>query len=750
MHMVSKFASTPSFKRSLLAMAATFCASGAFSAAVAPAEWDAMLAEVKKKGAASVVAHVMPVSLDELGKEASKAKVAVVTSRLLAELGNTAREAGRWDNQGGQMALRLTEAGLKILRNSGNAIHFYPGRDWIAASGLSDSDGSLTAIEQQLQSKGSANVQVTLNVDGLDYELDAPGKSSSASGYRAWAGATSSAQAVASQALNLLGKLKESEASDKAAAVQKFQSLAAQTARASKDLEVEFSLRLTREGLEKLSESKDVRGLRLVGYKDPRPARFDDEALAHAEKYGFAPVIISVRNPMAAGFPSKASVESAIGANKRTLNGVLAHAGILAHGVQEFARFAAMSIRLSAAQLRGLKTSGDTRLLQVQLNKPLGNAQLFTSTQTANFPVAWNAGYRGAAIPSIPQSVTQNIVVMDSGVRADHRFLRNAAGSSKITFRACFGTNETIGTTVWTSNCVNQVGTTGDSPLDNLLDYSAPNDAHCQFKFDKRDCQHGTHVAGIAAGRTTTPFSPLFQGVANQANIIAIQVMSYDQAGIQRPRTFPTDILAATEAVVANVVTPGATSWPYSINLSFGSEGINAAECGNASIPLRDAIQTLYNTGIPVIAATGNGSSRAGVSLPACMPRVIKVAALHNDAQGTTIASFSNLGKPSNFPGDPFFLAPGGGGGTNIVSAISGGIDTDTTGIDGTSQATPHVTGLYALIKSVMPQWTIAEMSAWINSSASQPLQPVCIAASAPCPAANQVIFRRIRLPGSL
>lgn len=213
---------TRAFKRNLLATAALFCASGAFAAAVEQADWLTLQGEAKKKGAASVVVHVMPVSLDQLGKEAVKAKVAVATSRLLTELGGTVREAGRWDNQAGQMGLRVTEAGLKILQNSSNAIHFYPGRDWISGSGLSNSDERLDAIEQQLQRQGFAHVQVTLNVEGLDFELDAPGKTGGASGYRAWANTTIPAAAVAAQALSLMDKLSPSEASDKATAVSKF------------------------------------------------------------------------------------------------------------------------------------------------------------------------------------------------------------------------------------------------------------------------------------------------------------------------------------------------------------------------------------------------------------------------------------------------------------------------------------------------------------------------------------------------
>jgi subtilisin family serine protease len=80
---------------------------------------------------------------------------------------------------------------------------------------------------------------------------------------------------------------------------------------------------------------------------------------------------------------------------------------------------------------------------------------------------------------------------------------------------------------------------------------------------------------------------------------------------------------------------------------------------------------------------------------------------------------------------------------------MSGGANTALGGQAGTSQAAPHVAGLYALIKSVVPQWTVAQMTAWIRDSATQPVQ-ACVGVAAPCAAANQMQFRRIRLPASL
>jgi len=122
-------------------------------------------------------------------------------------------------------------------------------------------------------------------------------------------------------------------------------------------------------------------------------------------------------------------------------------------------------------------------------------------------------------------------------------------------------------------------------------------------------------------------------------------------------------------------------------NNSWGGGGFSQA--------LYDAIKAHMNAGILFIAAAGNASANndTALFLPASyyLPNMIAVAASnHTDAK----AWFSNYGRHTVHIGAP---------GEAILSTIPGN-SYDT--YSGTSMATPHVTGLAALIKAQFPSFT--------------------------------------------
>jgi subtilisin family serine protease len=122
-------------------------------------------------------------------------------------------------------------------------------------------------------------------------------------------------------------------------------------------------------------------------------------------------------------------------------------------------------------------------------------------------------------------------------------------------------------------------------------------------------------------------------------------------------------------------------------NNSWGGGGFSQA--------LYDAIKAHMNAGILFIAAAGNSSANndTALFLPASyyLPNVISVAATtHTDAK----AGFSNYGRRTVHVGAP---------GQGILSTTPG--NTYST-FSGTSMATPHVTGLAALIKAQLPSFT--------------------------------------------
>jgi subtilisin family serine protease len=122
-------------------------------------------------------------------------------------------------------------------------------------------------------------------------------------------------------------------------------------------------------------------------------------------------------------------------------------------------------------------------------------------------------------------------------------------------------------------------------------------------------------------------------------------------------------------------------------NNSWGGGGFSQA--------LYDAIKAHMNAGILFIAAAGNSSANndTALFLPASyyLPNMIAVAASnHTDA----LAWFSNYGRRTVHVGAP---------GQGILSTTPG--NTYST-FSGTSMATPHVTGLAALIKAQFPSFT--------------------------------------------
>ena len=469
-----------------------------------------------------------------------------------------------------------------------------------------------------------------------------------------------------------------------------------------------------------------------MGYRDPRPLIFDADVMPMAIQRGQVEVIITIRTPLSSGILSRASQAAEAQANKRALAAVLTDAGVR-RPMQDLSRLGALVGHMNAAELRALRGNADARLLSVQLNKPIAVAQLTTSTVSSNFTSAWAAGYRGAG---------QNIVVMDTGVQSNHKFLQGANGLGKVVYEACFGTNSSIGNINYESNCPNQVGTSGDSPP-GMIGSAAPR-INCLSTTNPYHlaCHHGTHVAGIAAGRHSSAFQQGFQGVANEANLIAMQVFSFDKQAGAVPGVFQADLLGALQLLVNAVDT--AAKNPYTVNLSLGGN-IYGSACANTSAAIANAVQSLYAAGVPVIAATGNAGSREGVAWPACIPRIIKVGAVENTDKTPSIASFTNLGLPLNYPGDFFWMAPGGSNATSITSSVNGTVAVngwmqDTIGMRGTSQAAPHVAGLYALIKAAVPGVGVNDISNWIQANASVALPAVSVSGSS-------VSFRRVRVP---
>lgn len=180
---------------------------------------------------------------------------------------------------------------------------------------------------------------------------------------------------------------------------------------------------------------------------------------------------------------------------------------------------------------------------------------------------------------------------------------------------------------------------------------------------------HGTHVAGTIAAI----HDGKIVGVAPQAKIMSVPFLNAKGSG--------TDVDGAKTLVYA--VNNGAKI----VNCSWGGAGGSAV--------LEDAIKYMHSRGALMIAAAGNDSKNieSGTFAPAGLPDDNIVAIASSEKSGSK-SSFSNYGKTK-----VDFAAPG----SNILSAAPTSGKARYQYLSGTSMATPHVSGLAALILSARP-----------------------------------------------
>jgi thermitase len=180
------------------------------------------------------------------------------------------------------------------------------------------------------------------------------------------------------------------------------------------------------------------------------------------------------------------------------------------------------------------------------------------------------------------------------------------------------------------------------------------------------DNMHGTHVAGTIAAKANNGTG--VAGVAFNANLAICRALK----------------TAAGTGLTSDVA--ACISWVH----SKGAKVISMSLGGGASTTLKNAVAGAWNGGAAngsvLVAAAGNDGD-ATLNYPAAYPEVVSVAATdHNDAR----ASFSNANA------DVEVAAPG----VDVLSTIPGGQYAE---LSGTSMATPHVSGVTAVLWQLFP-----------------------------------------------
>jgi subtilisin family serine protease len=219
---------------------------------------------------------------------------------------------------------------------------------------------------------------------------------------------------------------------------------------------------------------------------------------------------------------------------------------------------------------------------------------------------------------------------------------------------------------------------------------------YAKVPFDPKESEHGTHVAGIAAGDNGT-VAPGPNGGQVKVSGVAPRayIGNYRIGTIPTPASGPDGNSPEIAAAVEQAVKDGMNV----INLSYGEPEIT---------PSRDIVVRAMNGAadagvVPVIAA-GNDYGFLGpgsIDSPASAAKAITVGAA---TKGKLIASFSSGGpNPISLLLKPDVTAPGVG----ILSSVP---DRGWSSFDGTSMAAPHVAGAVALLLQRHPRWSVAQV----------------------------------------
>ncbi|MSP41684.1 MAG: hypothetical protein EXR70_24635 [Deltaproteobacteria bacterium] len=138
--------------------------------------------------------------------------------------------------------------------------------------------------------------------------------------------------------------------------------------------------------------------------------------------------------------------------------------------------------------------------------------------------------------------------------------------------------------------------------------------------------------------------------------------------------------------------------------MSIGGGG-STTNCD--SDPRKPIIDSLRAANIATVIAAGNNGFTNQLSFPACISSAVSVGSTGDGSGGSTQDAISSFSNSASFLS---LLAPG----QVITSSVPGG---GYANFQGTSMATPHVTGAFALIKQALPGLTVSQALSALQSS---------------------------------
>jgi thermitase len=203
-------------------------------------------------------------------------------------------------------------------------------------------------------------------------------------------------------------------------------------------------------------------------------------------------------------------------------------------------------------------------------------------------------------------------------------------------------------------------------------------------KYDEDTGLHGTHCAGIAGS------------VSNNKKGIASLNFTGDFTSITSITVLPGGF-GTQEAIIDGIIL-AADNGADVISMSLGGPSSDKRQRA-----YEQAIEYANKKGVIIVVAAGNSNENALKHVPASCKGVITVSAVDKQLNK---ASFSNTVEDIELK----VAAPG----VNIFSTTP---NDEYKSLNGTSMATPYVSGLIGLMKSFKPKMTTAEAYRILNST---------------------------------